>query len=328
MQPQNIAYRQAALQNLAVAERLDTAVQVVGPATSMVVFGAACLIVTALVWAVIGRVPLRVYGDGLLLREGSIVDVTSMADGQVQELVVSVGDIVKENDILARIDQPELKKQRSLLQAKLDELSQKDARLVSIDKQGNALKHAVFSQQREAVTFVVEESKKQLAFLKEKLTADEALLAKGLVTPGAVAETRQRVLDMTDSIYMKQAEGRNISFSALDAQRVLQERTYDLGMEVSETTRELEELDKRTSSRGAEPSRLSKLPTPVTRSSSPTSTFQRRTGSRRSLACRSSWRRRSSNPRRRATSRAWCSRSRHSPCRRSRYFVRFATRRS
>src|SRR5688572_28965106 len=114
-------YRKAALQHLAVAERLDTAVQVVSPATSLVVLAAAASIVTAIVWALVGRVPSRVYGDGLLFRAGSIVDVTSMADGQVQRLAVKVGDAVEENDTIAYIDQPELKKQRSLLDAKLEQ---------------------------------------------------------------------------------------------------------------------------------------------------------------------------------------------------------------
>jgi HlyD family secretion protein len=117
--------------------------------------------------------------------------------------------------------------------------------LASMDQRGGALKHAVLNQQRASVTFVIAESKKQLTFYKQKLISDETLLEKGLTTPTTVAESRQRVLDLTDAIYLKQTEGRNISFNSLDSQRLLEERKYDLSMQVSETKRELEELDKR-----------------------------------------------------------------------------------
>jgi HlyD family secretion protein len=238
-------YRQAALQHLAVAERLDTAVQVVSPATSLIVMAATVTIGTALAWAFLGRVPSRVYGEGLLLRQGSIVDVTSMADGQVQHLVVSVGDTVKEDDVIAYIDQPELTKQQSLLQAKLDELSARSAELEQLDEQGRDLKTAVFHQQKEAVSYAVVETKKQLAFYEQKLKSDTALLNKGLATPAMVAETRQKVLDLHDAISGKRAEAHNIAFNVLETTRTLESRKYDLVMQVNETNRELQEVQKR-----------------------------------------------------------------------------------
>lgn len=238
-------FRKAALQNLGMAERLDTAVQVVSPATLLVVLAAAAFIAAAIIWAAVGRVPTRVYGEGLLLREGSIVDVTSMADGQVEHMVAGVGDLVKENDPIARIDQPELKKQRSLLEAKLQELTTKHAQLGSLDEEGTAIKHAVFEHQRAAVSYALRETSKQLSFYEEKLKADTALLEKGLTTPTAAAETRQKVLDLRDAIYAKGTERKNIAFNALEARRALQARKYDLEMEVSQTKREIEELQKR-----------------------------------------------------------------------------------
>jgi HlyD family secretion protein len=238
-------YRKAALQNLSVAERLDTAVQVVTPATSLVIVAAGAAIVTAIVWALIGHVPSRVYGDGMLFRQGSIVDVTSMADGQVQRVVVSVGAQVHENDPIAYVDQPELKTQRSLLEVKLTELQRKYAQLAALDEQGVALKHNVFNQQRAAVAFVLTETRKQLDFYRGKLKADNRLLEQGLTTPAAVAETRAKVLDLENAIHEKQTEGGTIAFNALESKRALEERKYDLSMRVSETKRDLEELDKR-----------------------------------------------------------------------------------
>lgn len=238
-------FRKVALDNLAVVERLDTAVQVVGPATSLVVLAAIALIIAGVTWAWAGRVPTRVYGDGYLMREGSILDVTSMADGQVQRILVAVGDRVRENDPIARIDQPELRKQQSLLEAKLDEFVNKYAQLGSLDERGDVLKRSVFRHERAALGDTIRETTKQLAFYKDKLKADEALLTKGLTTPAAVAETRQKVLDLRNQIYGKQVDERNLAFTALDTTRTLEARKYELSMQVSETRRELEELQKK-----------------------------------------------------------------------------------
>lgn len=238
-------YRNAAIQHLAVAERLDTAVQVVSPATLLVVLAAAAAVGTAVVWATVGRVPTRVYGDGLLLRQGSIVDVTSMADGQVQKLVVSVGDTVQENDAIAYIDQPELKKQRSLLEARLQELSNKYTQLAKLDEQGGEIKEAVFRRHRAAVGFALGETRKQVAFYEQKLKSDMKLLDQGLTTPAAVAEARQKVLDLHDAIHTKEAEAQSIAFEVLDSKRTLEQRKYDLSMQVADAKRELEELEKK-----------------------------------------------------------------------------------
>jgi HlyD family secretion protein len=238
-------FRQAAMDHLAVAERLDTAVQVVRPATSLVIVAAVAAIAAAVVWAIVGKVPTRVYGDGLLLREGSIVDVASLADGQVQHLMVKVGDLVNQNDPIASIDQPELRKQRSLLEAKLEELQGKYTQLGRLDQAGGQMKNAVFDRQRRAVRYGLKETRKQLAFFEDKLKSDGALLDKGLTTPLAVAETRQKVLELHDAIYAKRAEGRNIAFNALDVERMLESRKYDLEMQVNETKREIEDLQKK-----------------------------------------------------------------------------------
>ena len=238
-------YRQAALNQLALAEKLDTAVQVVSPATLLVVLAAVASIATGLVWAAVGRVPTRVYGEGLLLRQGSIVDITSMADGQVQHVEVAVGDLVAENDPIAYIDQPELRKQQTLLEAKLGELSRKYADLQKLDEQGEALKHSVLRQESAAVHVALRETRKQLAFYEKKLKTDSDLLERGLTTEAAVGETRQKVLDLNDTINARRAQGHDIAFNALEAKRILEGRKYDLSMEVSKTRWELEELQKR-----------------------------------------------------------------------------------
>jgi len=238
-------FRQSALQHLNIAERLDTAVRVVSPGASMVVASAAVLVASGLIWAMIGRVPSRVYGDGILLQSGQVIDVTSMADGQVQHVAVSVGDTVHKDDVIAFIDQPELKKQQALLQVRISELSSRYTHLESLGEQGRDLKQAVLTRRKEAVTYSIQESETQLVLYKQKLTSDMALLKEGLTTPTIVAEARQKVLTLQDAINAHYAEQQDIAFNVLESTKALEEQRYDLATKVSDVRRELEELQKK-----------------------------------------------------------------------------------
>jgi HlyD family secretion protein len=238
-------YRPAALKHMALSERFDTAVSVVGAGSWLVVVAAVALVAITLVWAICGRVPIRVYGEGLLVREGSIVDVTSMAEGQVRRMVVTVGDAVREGEPIAYVEQPELETQRTLLEGKLDEIEKSYHELVALDRKAEARKSRVFAIQQTAVNASLRAMRTQLAFYEQKLLADTELQAQGLVVPALVAETRQRVVDIRDEIFAKQAQGGTIAFDSIEAQRTLVQRKGELALGVSQARRELEELEKR-----------------------------------------------------------------------------------
>jgi len=242
--------RQAALQHLNVAERLDTAVRVVSPGVSLVVAAAGVLITIGLVWAFYGRVPSRVYGDGILLQNGQVLDVTSMADGQVQHIAVAVGDSVRRDDVIAYIDQPELKKQQSLLQARFDELGMRSAQLANLAQKHRELKEAVLARRRTAVAYAIGEGGEELKLYEKKVASEEALLAQGLTTPSNLAEARQKVLTLRDFINTRHADRQDIAFSALDSTKVLEEQRFDLAIKLSDVRRELEELEKKNDTQG------------------------------------------------------------------------------
>src|SRR4026207_1877926 len=68
----------------------------------------AGVLLTALLWSVFGRVPAAVHGGGGLSRGGSVYDVISVGAGVVTQIEARVSQVVSQQQIVARISQPEL----------------------------------------------------------------------------------------------------------------------------------------------------------------------------------------------------------------------------
>ncbi|HAE47252.1 MAG TPA: hypothetical protein DCK97_07500, partial [Tistrella mobilis] len=75
------------------------------------------LILGALVWSALFRVPVSVTGQGILLAPGGMIDVVADAAGQVLALDAAPGTPVAEGAVVARIAQPDLELKRDIARA-------------------------------------------------------------------------------------------------------------------------------------------------------------------------------------------------------------------
>src|SRR5512139_3537136 len=119
---ENRVFRQAVLDRLASPEQLHTVMHVTDAKGWLALLGCGILVVTALVWGVLGKVPTKVESSGILLHHGGLADVVAVGSGQLIALEVDVGDFVKKGQEVAVIAQPELKGELTSLEARLVEL--------------------------------------------------------------------------------------------------------------------------------------------------------------------------------------------------------------
>src|SRR5262249_46725334 len=111
-------YRQEALDRMASPEQLDQLMQVVTVRqwAPLGVFGG--LGVAALLWSIVGRVPVNVQGRGarvdpnIALGSASVVeDVIAPASGVVKDFSVRRGDAITTGELIGHLAQPELELQ-------------------------------------------------------------------------------------------------------------------------------------------------------------------------------------------------------------------------
>src|SRR4051812_3770720 len=105
----NAIFREAALERLSTPDRLDAGLTVVGSAGWALIWGLVLLIGGGVIWASLVIVPVTVKGDGILLSPGGVLDVTSGSQGRVRKFVAQIGDVVHVEQVVAEVDQPQIR---------------------------------------------------------------------------------------------------------------------------------------------------------------------------------------------------------------------------
>lgn len=96
-------FRRAAIERLASPEQLDQLVRITTPKGWLALVALSVLLVAVLVWAFVGTISEKVYGHGILLRAGGVVDVEARVSGVLSGIYVDIGQEVQKGQIVARI---------------------------------------------------------------------------------------------------------------------------------------------------------------------------------------------------------------------------------
>ena len=114
-------FRQSALDKLSNPDQLDRLVKVTSPAGWMSLLGCAVVIIAAVLWGFMGHLPTKVVGSGILIKTGGIKEVTFSSQGRLSDIAVSTGDIVRQGQLIARVEQPQVVSELTALRLRRDE---------------------------------------------------------------------------------------------------------------------------------------------------------------------------------------------------------------
>lgn len=146
-------FRRTALQHLASPDRLDEAIEVTNGRGWLALAAVAAVVLVALIWGAVARVPTVVRGDGFLLRASGVQTVEAPGAGRLQALLVRPGERISQGQSVARIgraDGPPVEVQAAAAGLVLDaraapgnEVARGDA-LVSLEQTDEPLEARVF----------------------------------------------------------------------------------------------------------------------------------------------------------------------------------------
>ena len=127
-------FRKQALDALKSPEQLDQPMQLLRPGYWALLLSLLGFSLSIVLWAIFGKLPVRISGQGVLIRAESLQQIQSELPGRVEELKVNVGDCIAKGAPLARLDsvQQELDRQRAINQLQL---------LINQDRREDALAH-------------------------------------------------------------------------------------------------------------------------------------------------------------------------------------------
>jgi HlyD family secretion protein len=186
-------FRQAALDELSSPEQLDLHLELISPKGWLALIGLFSLIACGIVWSIVGSLPTRVEGRGILLKKGGLTRVNALSAGQLTEITVSPSAEVQKGQVLARLALPELHVELEGAQASLANLVSQNRQLTGFGEGDIQLEKTVLMEKRRNAKEQIEIQNERAANLSRKLAAQKRLLADGLITEQAVQDTREKL---------------------------------------------------------------------------------------------------------------------------------------
>jgi len=96
-------FRKSSIEKLSSPEQLDKSIVVTSPALWISLIGIALIVVSFLVWVVLGTVPTTVDGKGIISNGVYTNSVYSFFAGNVTEIFVAEGDTVDKGSVICMV---------------------------------------------------------------------------------------------------------------------------------------------------------------------------------------------------------------------------------
>jgi HlyD family secretion protein len=172
------------------------------------------LLVVAIIWGVVGRIPTRVSGEGILISNGDrVVDAVSAAAGRLASVSVALGDHVVKGQPVAQIVQTDIEQKHREAVAVLGEKQREHVVLSEKVQSELAIKSQNFAKMEDGLNQVIKATTQRVEFLTVDVRNLEDLLAKGYTTRKNLSDRReeltsaqQRLIDTRNQILKLRAD--------------------------------------------------------------------------------------------------------------------------
>lgn len=147
-QAKNNIFRKEALEKVASPEQLDLLIKVTNPKRWFSLFALGSLVIAGGAWSWFGRIPIIVSGRGVLVYPSKVATIQASNPGRILAINIEPGDKVKKGQVIATIDQSELRNQLQLSREKLTQLHLQDQTAKLAQAQRFSLEQSAIAQQR------------------------------------------------------------------------------------------------------------------------------------------------------------------------------------
>jgi HlyD family secretion protein len=189
---QDAVFRKVSLDRLASPEQLDQMMRVTDARGWIALLAIGIVLLTATVWGIVGSIPENVGGVGMLIKSGGVFDVAPLGGGRVLDIAVNVGDVVTEGQVVARIEQTELRDSLQELKSTVANMREEHTQILAHGGQDLALQTTYLTKQRAAIEQTIASSNRSLDWYAEKIDSQERLVEEGLMTKQTLLTSRQQ----------------------------------------------------------------------------------------------------------------------------------------
>jgi HlyD family secretion protein len=216
--------------------------KVTHPRSWIALSGLLLLLVTIVLWSVFGSIPSKVIAQGMLIKQGGVFDVFTSGAGPISEVLVKEGDVVEKDQVVARLDRPDLAEQIAAAKAELSERLDELRRTSSYASQDLTLRNdsLVLQEAKLADTITFAEARSRA--LEEQIQNLEALLEKGLITKQTVLQVQQEYFSTRDLLARSRSELKQVPLQRLSASTDQEQAVVRSQVAANEARRRIELL--------------------------------------------------------------------------------------
>ncbi|HEX6041344.1 NHLP bacteriocin system secretion protein [Longimicrobium sp.] len=241
--PKKEIFRSVALERLSSPEQLDQLMQVTTARGWLLLIGVAALLGTALTWGILGSVPERIGGQGILIRSGGVLEVEAPGDGRVTDVAVRVGDNVTEGQVVARIQRQDLVLRIQQARAKVNEARTQSQQQQAFGARDVELQAAYRAQRRAQLQATIDAGTSTLRALNDRVQSEEQLVQQGLITRQALLNTVQQRDQQEERVRQSRAELVQLDAEAAQTANNNRQAVLESQTRLTEAERELAQLE-------------------------------------------------------------------------------------
>jgi HlyD family secretion protein len=236
-------FRAVALERASSPEQLDYLVVITRPFDWLVGLVILLALAAAITWGVVGRIPTRVPGEGILISgSGKVVDAVSAAAGRLASVEVSVGDHVSQGQLIARIAQTDTEQRHRNAVEVYREREREYADLNARIEAELSAKIKNFAKLETAFEQIIRATNQRVEYLTTEVKNLEGLLAKGITTRRNVEDRRRELTDAQQRKEDAQNEILKIKSQKLDLETQRARDREESRFRLNEARRQMEQL--------------------------------------------------------------------------------------
>lgn len=217
-------FRKVSLERLSSPEQLDQLMQVTSPRGWLALWAMVAVAGAALLWGIFGSIPTEAIGEGILLRRGGVSDLVATGTGQVEQMMVAVGDEIKKGQVVARIRQEGIARQIEETKARIASITVEYQDLLRYAEEQKRLSERNRAQEKANLERTIGTLERELALVEERLANEKTLLADGLVTKQTVLTTEQLLNASRDRLAQTRLDLSGLELKRLESAQQLDQQ--------------------------------------------------------------------------------------------------------
>jgi len=238
-------FRDSAIARMTSPERLDMAAAVVRPSAWLLLLVCVLAVVAALVVGIFIKVPIKVSGNGILLNIAGVKEVVASAAGQLKSIKVRVGDHVKAGDVIAQVEQPDLRQEISAAAAELAEAKDQSEKVAAFQSRVRSTQDNLRAEQGQNLAKSVGFADQRVAALTERLRSFEDLAERGVITKQRLLDARNELSQAAEGLGRDRSALKQLEVEAENQRNEREREQLSISLKISTAERKLGLLNER-----------------------------------------------------------------------------------